>query len=604
MAKVNQNFPYELYRFIHKPIRAQDKIEGKLFLERFTFGFQRQMEEAFGKLDKLVDLYNPALTPQPRFLKDIVGFTSELDKITNDISDADLRKLIQLAVALWKEKGLEVGYKDIIRLFTGKNSRPFNWFDYRLIVGEKAIGEEQLGEDSWLISVPGVEGSTPGGNVVLLFPFENTLKDRSIISNLVEQHGDVDFYALGPVTGSDHYLKFQGGFLSLADHVAYDFSGDLTIEGYIRTNISQDAVLFRKAFGSKIIELRYKSSTNQIIYTLSDGVTTVTETLTAAADLDDDTWRHLALVVNRTDGKARLYFGGTEATPGALLGALGDLTNDGLIYVGAKSPSVDLFQGDLDNFRVSRSAQYVITGASIPVPSVSFVQYQEEQLDEFYTDIRVVDDGNLNRTLVRRILNLMRPISERLRIIYIRAFEDFSFGKGDLTSLVLGSFIQDSDLKMPAGATEIMETTGSADWVDPVLQVRVKVESGDSFGIRFLVQDSLNYYFFKIDVTAQTATLYKVVAGVPSVIGAPQAVDIWPNSFYVLTVMTDKDTFGGTTLLKTHIDSNLIHEVNDSQFDKGTFGLESGAGSVCVVSDIEMFLMPLTYDTVKPGDNP
>lgn len=103
MAKVDPNFRHEIYRFIHKPLRDADQKQGRQFLERYIFAFQRQMETAFEKISKLTELYDPAKTPQPRYLKDIVGFTAELDAITNDITDEDLRKLISLAVALWKE---------------------------------------------------------------------------------------------------------------------------------------------------------------------------------------------------------------------------------------------------------------------------------------------------------------------------------------------------------------------------------------------------------------------------------------------------------------------------------------------------------------------
>ena len=115
-------------------------------------------------------------------MKDHVGFTKELDNIISGVSDDDLRKIISLAVALWKKKGLEVGYADIIRVFTGANVRIFNWFDFRYIVGEQQLGESQLGDDSWFISIPGVLGSEDNlNNVVCLLPFENTFTDRSPI---------------------------------------------------------------------------------------------------------------------------------------------------------------------------------------------------------------------------------------------------------------------------------------------------------------------------------------------------------------------------------------------------------------------------------------
>ena len=89
-----------------------------------------------------------------------------------------------------KKKGVEPGYSDIIRLFTGVNARIFNWFDFRFIVGENAFGEEQLGEDVWLISVPGVEASSDTSNTVVdLLTFEGNAKDRSLTRNHADVHG-------------------------------------------------------------------------------------------------------------------------------------------------------------------------------------------------------------------------------------------------------------------------------------------------------------------------------------------------------------------------------------------------------------------------------
>lgn len=605
MAKVNQNFPHEIYRFIHKPIRVEDQLKGRQFLERYIFAFQRQFEQTIERINQLPQLYDPALTPQPRLLKDIVGFTSELDKITNDISDQDLRKLISLAVALWKEKGLEIGYKDIIRLFTGKNSRVFNWFDFRYIVGEQGLSQEELGEDSWFISVPGVGAAESPGNVMYYLSFEGNFKDRSLKPVDALPHGFWDFFDNGPTSGSDEYAHFHmGGFLEVPNAAKLKFDESFTIEMFVRSTATGLQTLVNKTDGSgKGFKITYNSTTNEITYIVSDGVNTVTQTLASALDLDDGVFRHLALIVNRTTGFARLYFNGTESTPAIALGALGDVTNLAKMFIAAESPGVIPFEGSLDNFRISKSAQYVITGASIPIPSVAFIEYQEEQLDEFFCDVRVVDEGDLNRILVLRILNLMRPTSERLRVIYIRFFEDFAFGKGNLASVVLGSLIDTvtTELVLPAGAVEVCDSIGSATFQDYVLQVRAKIQSGSSMGVRFLVQDSANYYLLVMRSDNQTFELFKVVSGVPTSLGSPVAAPIFNETYYVLSVIVDLNTATNETMIRCYQDRNKIFEVVDAQFVQGTWGVQSGAGSVTRLSEIEMFLMPLEYDLILPN---
>ena len=245
MAKVDQNFRHEMYKFLHRPIRDRDQQEGRQFVERYMLAPQRQFEQAFLNLQKLFTLWVPETTPQPRFLKDIVGFTKELDNITDDITDQDLRKLIALAVALWKEKGLDLGYEDIIRLFTGSATRVLDWFCFRFIVDEQAFGEEQGANDPWFISVPGIFKSDPGTSTVGLYTFEQNFNDRSQNRNHGIVHGPgYYFYPTGPVLNSQWYLELFGAVVEIPEHASLDFSGNFTIEGYVKTDVAQSATLF------------------------------------------------------------------------------------------------------------------------------------------------------------------------------------------------------------------------------------------------------------------------------------------------------------------------------------------------------------------------
>jgi len=604
VAKVNQDFRYEIYRFIHKPIRTEDQLHGKQFLERFTFGFQRHMEIAFEKINKLVELYDPAKTTQPRYLKDIVGFTKELDKITNDISDDDLRKLISLAVPLWKEKGLEVGYKDIVRLFTGKNSRVFNWFDYRYIVGEQGLAQEELGEDSWFISKPGVEELIPSGNVVHLLPFEQDFKDRSLTKMDAVIHGEHDFFSPGVLLGSDHYLwLFDEGIIEVPNSSKFDFSGDFTIEGFVKGKIEQNGLLWSKKAGAKEISIRYSALTDEIIYRLSDGVVTITETLASGVDLADNVMRHYALVINRTENLARFYFSGAALSVGEDITTLGDPSNSGKIWIGGSGPGLELLECGLDALRISLSAQYDLTQPTITIPAVKFIPYIEEQLDEFFSDVRVVDEGDLNRVLNLRILNLMRPSSERLRVIYIRFFEDFEFGKGGLRTDISGSFIDtiNRELVLPSEALETADIIDALNFKDIVLQTRARIVIGTGYSIRFMVQNSTNYYEFKMRSDNSTFELSKIIGGVKTSIATPVSAEIYGDVYYVLTVVTDFNEATNETLIKCYQDRNLVFEVIDSEFEKGTWAIQSEAGSECRLSEIEMFLMPLELDIIEPN---
>lgn len=615
MSKVNAAFPHDLFRFLHKPLRDQD-VETDHFVERFVHGPQRQLEDFYVKMDKLLELLSPEKTPFPRLLKDHVGFTKELDNVTRDISDDDLRKLISLAIPLWREKGLELGYKDIVKVFTGKSVRIFNWFDFRFILGEQAIGEEQLGEDAWFISEPGVYGLEPQAGVVLTLPFDGNTRDLSGNDIQVFEHGAFRYQPGGAQAGSVRHAIFTGGvvitpagpipgnYLTVPGHAALDWSGDLTVELFAKSTLTQDAVLVRQALGLAELEISWAPGTNTVGFSLSDGVTTVADTVVPSTDLDGGGWVHLALVVDRTTGFARLWVNGVDSTAAVALGALGDLTMAAEIFVGASAHNSDLYAGALDELRLSAAAQYDVSGATIPVPGAAFGVHQTEQLDEFKTDIRVVDRGDLNRTLTKRILNLMRPMSERLNVIYIDFFEDFLTGKGDLVTVGSpAAVVADGVLSLPDGAVEEAETAESATWQDYVLQTRFQLTEPGKYGVRFLVTDLQNYYQLVFDSVAGSASLERVVAGVTTVLVAATPIAFYDDVFYIATVMTDLNDAGTATLIKCYQDSNLLFEVSDGSFIQGTWAVAAFDGGAAEVSDLEMFTLPLDVEFVTPGFN-
>lgn len=606
MAKISQDFEHDIFRMLHKPIRDADRNNFQ-FLERLLLGPQAVWEEKLRpKIFKLIELLDPEKTPQPRLLKDHVGFTKELDNITKDISDEDLRKIISLAVALWKTKGLELGYETIIRVFTGANVRIFNWFDYRLIVGEKALGEEQLGEDSWFISTPGVEASVdPLNTVASLWKFEQNFGDVGLLGNKAIPVGKWTFFTNGPVDGSSYYLHLIEGYLRVRHSVAYDFSGDFTIEGFAKgVPGTTDGYLFNKKSGTKEVSIKYKPSDNTLEVVLNDGTNSETFNLVTGVDLDDDIWRHFRLVVDRVQNSARLYFNGSISTAEIDISAIGDLTNDGDIFIGAFGPSNGLLKGvGLDEYRICLNAVNSTALASILVPAISFIEFAIEQLDEFFTDIRVVDDGSgtLNRLLLKRIVNLMRPTSERIRFAFVKYSEDFSIGKGTLSTIAGTSDVIDGILTMQQNSMEIVDMYNADDLENIYFQAKVKIEDeGEEAGLVFNYQDANNYYVFKMKTGDKTFKLSKFVAGIETVLQNTIEPEIFANTDYILTVVTNIGT-GGDQQIECKHDGNTIFNIEENTFVKGRFGFKTETGSILEVDEIEMFTHPLETDFILPG---
>lgn len=619
--KINPNFPYDLFKFIHKPIRDEDK-ENDDFLQRYLYGMQAVWEMLDQKIKDIQNINNPAKCRADllEYLKDIVGLTRDLGNITDSLTEEDLRKIILLAVPLWKKKGIEVGFKDIVKLFTGFNSRVFNWFDYRMIVGEKAIGEEQLGEDSWLISRPGVEGYTPEMDVILLLQFNDydIIKDGSINRNTVVPYGDHSWEVGGPFSNSPLFLRGVDFYLQVLNSHTCKLEENISIEMFFQTTKEQNIPLFHKYDSelNKGIRIYADTVNDEITYMLSDGTNTQTHTASAGTDLDNGGWKHLALVIDwdeDDDGKIAIWLNGSRIIFEDMSGALikQGLNTEKDLFICEESLSGDGYTIGLDGIRVISGTRYSVLLSTITPPATNYIEYQEEQLDEFQIDIRVVDNGSLDRPLLKRILNLMRGSSERINILYIDFYDAFESGKGQYKTVTGTGYVEEVDnvyyMKLPPNSVEIAEVLGSTEWTNYLVQHRCLIYSGSQVEIRFCYQDDLNFYAFRINAELKMAYFEKVVAGTRTDLATPKEIDVEAGTppiylpYYVFMVSCFKNENTGETTLRGYIDSNLIFSADDNNFSKGSFGIHTPTDSTVWCSESEMFQMPLEYDRINPN---
>jgi phage tail-like protein len=143
-----------IYRFLIEGIREEDQAKGNQFVERFLQGPQEVWRGIDRSIRSLPDMWSITKSEDRflQFLKWIVGWTSELDYVTNDLDLVTLRRLIAASVPFWKIRGTEDALAEILRLTTGARLRILNWFDLRYIVGETGLGEVHEGHDSWMLS--------------------------------------------------------------------------------------------------------------------------------------------------------------------------------------------------------------------------------------------------------------------------------------------------------------------------------------------------------------------------------------------------------------------------------------------------------------------
>jgi len=176
----------DMYRFLLDPIRQADATrEGTLFVKRYLQGPQLLWQQTMSKIFALKNLMSVTKCPDEllKYLKNIVGWTSDLDYITDGLDYDALRRLIAASPELWKQRGREETIIDLLTLITGANCYMLNWFDYRWITGETIFGEIHEGNDSWIISNPGAPNY--GENYSTLKIVDNGDLDKTLAQYLV-----------------------------------------------------------------------------------------------------------------------------------------------------------------------------------------------------------------------------------------------------------------------------------------------------------------------------------------------------------------------------------------------------------------------------------
>lgn len=176
-----------MYKFLLEPIRIEDaKMGGNLFVKRFLEGPQTIWENNQTRIFALSDLWDLTKIEDRLlvFLKNIVGWTKELDVITDELDSVLLRKLIGTSIPLWKNRGTENIILSILFLVTGARNRIWNWFDFKFIIDETGMGEEHDGRDPWMINLPS-EGSAV--NEMNLRIVDKGDLNRNLVENMLKR---------------------------------------------------------------------------------------------------------------------------------------------------------------------------------------------------------------------------------------------------------------------------------------------------------------------------------------------------------------------------------------------------------------------------------
>jgi len=217
--------PLDMYRFILGPIRREDSKE-TLFLKRYMEGPQQVWQDIQFKIFSIKDLWDITTIPDEFlvYLKDIVGWTTDLEYITDQLSYDQLRKLISNSTAIWKNRGPEDTLIGLLRLVTGARNRVWNWFDFRWVLDETELGETHEGRDPWIIDLPGEpEQDEMRSNLRIVDNLSAPL-DRTLVIDLVKL-----FRPVGEKIEVS-YIWLLDQFTGLQDTSQWDVTGSLEVE--------------------------------------------------------------------------------------------------------------------------------------------------------------------------------------------------------------------------------------------------------------------------------------------------------------------------------------------------------------------------------------
>jgi phage tail-like protein len=115
-------------------------------LRRFLQCLQEVTELLLADVDRFTDILDPDIAPEP-FVDAMLGDLG--NPFPFDLSVADKRRLLNVLVAVYREKGTGVGIKNAIRFFLGLEVEIQSYAGEALLLGESLLGED------WILGASG-----------------------------------------------------------------------------------------------------------------------------------------------------------------------------------------------------------------------------------------------------------------------------------------------------------------------------------------------------------------------------------------------------------------------------------------------------------------
>lgn len=130
------NRVFDLYRFLPEINRREDETGD---LRRFLACLQEVTDLVLVDIDRFPDILDPDLAPEP-FLDLMLGELG--NPFAFDLSVVDKRRLLNVLVAMYREKGTAPGITNAVRFFLGLEVQVTTYAGEALTLGESLLGED------------------------------------------------------------------------------------------------------------------------------------------------------------------------------------------------------------------------------------------------------------------------------------------------------------------------------------------------------------------------------------------------------------------------------------------------------------------------------
>lgn len=235
--------------------------------------------------------------------------------------------------------------------------------------------------------------------------------------------------------------------------------------------------------------------------------------------------------------------------------------------------------------------------------------------EEYWSNLRIVDDSSLNQKLVRDIVGLMRAISERFEITYLAFLDLFEVddddsqwydtyqdaATGNPMTVADGAITLDDDTVAESAIVASSEAQG---WDNYVSFWRVQVgQIGAAAGMAnllFYATDFINGFSIAIDVPNNRFSLGSIVAGVATYSWhAAMPGGFQADVYYGVRVVVTPVPSTGEVNVALYVDNDeLLNETITATYIAGAIGFGHAIDQTITVGEVEVFRLPVDSDEV------